>query len=93
MMKINSYKNAHDFVDMIKKSNCILSIESFRKVLYLMNEYNKAQEAVSSIEKELLSRENTIPYCISKNLDKDEVIFCLEKTNSRLNSLKSKLGE
>ncbi|MDB2481776.1 hypothetical protein N9W84_01255 [bacterium] len=91
-MKIHSYKNAHAFIDMIKNAESLKVVTSFCNVLTILNEYNKLRCEQEKLLSQLKNRELCIPNAILEgyNLREDEIIFCLEKANSRMKKLNIK---
>lgn len=89
-MEIYSYKNAHAFIDMIKKSESIEAVSSFCDVLAIANEYNELENKKKILEERLRSKQLCIPNAIVEGygLKEEEIVFCLEKAKSRLNKLK-----
>ena len=91
-MKIHSYKNAHNFIDMIKKADSLSVVSSFCDVLTIVNEYNKLRSEQEKLLAQLRSRELCIPNAIFEgySLREDEIVFCLEKAHSRMKKLNVK---
>jgi hypothetical protein len=93
-MEIYSYKNAHAFIKMIKKSDSIEAVSSFCDVLTIINEYNELENKKEILMEKLRSKQLCIPNAIFQGyeLREEEVIFCLEKAKSRLKKLKDNNG-
>ena len=77
---------------MIKKSESLSVVTSFCNVLTIVNEYNKLKSEQELLLTKLRSRELCIPNAIFEgySLREDEIIFCLEKANSRMKKLNVK---